>query len=269
MIAKARIVEHLGEAAVLLRRLVGEGLAGNDRAMVRMSGLQTAVRHAVGPIRPVDDLSIEVRAAGLDPIEFGRGAAAGDLDRASGGVGQARRHIPGRPGRRIHHREWAPVAPADTCGKTNAAGGAAYRRRRRARRPRHASGSRRRIEWPRGETARRHLVRTDREADRRRRPRSAGRGKRTAFDSVSAQQVAAKGDPVILVRPAIAAPHVTGFAAAAGILTTAGGRTAHAALVARQMGKPCVVACQRSQSTRRSARHASAPCRSPKATGSR
>jgi pyruvate,orthophosphate dikinase len=67
---------------------------------------------------------------------------------------------------------------------------------------------------------------------------------RTAFDSLSAEQFAAKGDPVILARPDTAAADVAGFAAAAGILTTAGGRTAHAALVARQMGKPCVVACQ-------------------------
>jgi len=66
---------------------------------------------------------------------------------------------------------------------------------------------------------------------------------RAAFDSASAQQLAAKGDAVILVRPDTAAADVAGFAAAAGILTTAGGRTAHAALVARQMGKPCVVAC--------------------------
>jgi len=66
---------------------------------------------------------------------------------------------------------------------------------------------------------------------------------RAAFDSASAQQLAAKGDAVILLRPDTAAADVAGFAAAAGILTTAGGRTAHAALVARQMGKPCVVAC--------------------------
>ena len=31
----------------------------------------------------------------------------------------------------------------------------------------------------------------------------------------------------------------------AGIVTAVGGRTAHAALVARQMGKPCVVGCDR------------------------
>src|SRR5208282_3773535 len=36
---------------------------------------------------------------------------------------------------------------------------------------------------------------------------------------------------------------VGGFAVAAGIVTAIGGRTAHAALVARQMGKPCIVGC--------------------------
>ena len=36
---------------------------------------------------------------------------------------------------------------------------------------------------------------------------------------------------------------VAGFAAASGILIAVGGRTAHAALVARQMGKPCIVGC--------------------------
>lgn len=36
---------------------------------------------------------------------------------------------------------------------------------------------------------------------------------------------------------------MAGFAVAAGIVTAVGARTAHAALVARQMGKPCVVGC--------------------------
>jgi pyruvate,orthophosphate dikinase len=38
---------------------------------------------------------------------------------------------------------------------------------------------------------------------------------------------------------------VAGFAASAGIVTAIGGRTAHAALVARQMGKPCIVGCSK------------------------
>ncbi|MFX4971142.1 PEP-utilizing enzyme, partial [Acinetobacter baumannii] len=36
---------------------------------------------------------------------------------------------------------------------------------------------------------------------------------------------------------------IAGFAAAAAIVTAVGARTAHASLVARQMGKPCIVGC--------------------------
>jgi pyruvate,orthophosphate dikinase len=64
-----------------------------------------------------------------------------------------------------------------------------------------------------------------------------------AFDSGSAERLAAAGDPVILMRPDTSTADVAGFAVAAGIVTAVGARTAHAALVARQMGKPCVVGC--------------------------
>ncbi len=66
---------------------------------------------------------------------------------------------------------------------------------------------------------------------------------RAAFDSVSAERLAASGEPVILVRPDTSTADVAGFAVSAGIVTAIGGRTAHAALVARQMGKPCIVGC--------------------------
>jgi pyruvate, orthophosphate dikinase len=67
---------------------------------------------------------------------------------------------------------------------------------------------------------------------------------RAAFDSTAAQRLAGDGTPVILVRPDTSTADVAGFSASAGILTRAGGRTAHAALVARQMGKPCIVGCE-------------------------
>jgi pyruvate,orthophosphate dikinase len=66
---------------------------------------------------------------------------------------------------------------------------------------------------------------------------------RAAFCSESAERVAAAGDPVILMRPDTSTADVRGFAVAAGIVTAVGARTAHAALIARQMGKPCVVGC--------------------------
>ena len=68
---------------------------------------------------------------------------------------------------------------------------------------------------------------------------------RAAFDSAAAEQLTGCGDPVILVRPDTNTGDVAGFAVSAGIVTAVGGRTAHAALVARQMGKPCVVGCDR------------------------
>jgi pyruvate,orthophosphate dikinase len=66
---------------------------------------------------------------------------------------------------------------------------------------------------------------------------------RAAFDSGSAARLAAGGDPVILVRPDTSTADVAGFAVSSGIVTAVGGRTAHAALVARQMAKPCIVGC--------------------------
>jgi pyruvate, orthophosphate dikinase len=66
---------------------------------------------------------------------------------------------------------------------------------------------------------------------------------RAAFSPESARRLAATGDPVILMRPDTSTADVAGFAVAAGIVTSVGARTAHAALVARQMGKPCIVGC--------------------------
>ena len=67
---------------------------------------------------------------------------------------------------------------------------------------------------------------------------------RTAFDSIRAKALAAAKEPVILVRHDTSTDDVAGFAASAGILTAIGGRTAHAAVVARQLGKVCLVGCR-------------------------
>ncbi len=66
---------------------------------------------------------------------------------------------------------------------------------------------------------------------------------RAAFDPESAVRLAASGDPIILVRNDTSTADVAGFAASVGIVTAVGGRTAHAALVARQLDKPCIVGC--------------------------
>jgi pyruvate,orthophosphate dikinase len=60
----------------------------------------------------------------------------------------------------------------------------------------------------------------------------------TAPDAVAAAEL---GRAVVLVRPFTEAEDVAGFHAAAGILTSEGGKASHAALVARGMGRPCVV----------------------------
>ena len=48
---------------------------------------------------------------------------------------------------------------------------------------------------------------------------------------------------MILVRDTTATDDIAGIAAAAGILTATGGRTSHAAVIARQLDKVCLVGC--------------------------
>jgi pyruvate,orthophosphate dikinase len=63
---------------------------------------------------------------------------------------------------------------------------------------------------------------------------------RAVFDSERAQQLAAGGERVILVRRETNPDDLPGMIAAQGILTSRGGKTSHAAVVARGMGKTCV-----------------------------
>jgi pyruvate,orthophosphate dikinase len=60
------------------------------------------------------------------------------------------------------------------------------------------------------------------------------------FNSDEAEMRAAKGEAVILVRVETSPEDIHGMHAAKGILTTRGGMTSHAAVVARGMGRPCV-----------------------------
>ncbi len=64
---------------------------------------------------------------------------------------------------------------------------------------------------------------------------------RIAFTASAAQQRRARGESVVLVRIETSPEDILGMQASAGILTARGGMTSHAALVARQMGKVCVV----------------------------
>ncbi len=68
-------------------------------------------------------------------------------------------------------------------------------------------------------------------------------GGRAVFTAEDAEAWAARGETVILVRAETSPEDVGGMHAAAGILTSRGGLTSHAAVVARGWGKCCVVGC--------------------------
>lgn len=67
---------------------------------------------------------------------------------------------------------------------------------------------------------------------------------KVVFDADEAEQLANNGERVILVSPETTPDDIHGMAAAQGVLTSRGGMTSHAAVVARGMGKPCVAGCE-------------------------
>ncbi|MCX8087590.1 MAG: pyruvate, phosphate dikinase [Rhodocyclaceae bacterium] len=64
------------------------------------------------------------------------------------------------------------------------------------------------------------------------------------FDADTAEALGLKGEKVILLREETKPEDIHGFFQAQGILTARGGKTSHAAVVARGMGKPCVSGCE-------------------------
>ena len=63
---------------------------------------------------------------------------------------------------------------------------------------------------------------------------------KAVFDAKRAEEMAAAGEKVVLVRPMTEPDDVGGMYASQGILTSRGGKTSHAAVVARGAGIPCV-----------------------------
>jgi pyruvate, orthophosphate dikinase len=63
---------------------------------------------------------------------------------------------------------------------------------------------------------------------------------KVVFSADEAESFAARGEAVILVRIETSPEDIHGMHAARGVLTTRGGMTSHAAVVARGMGRPCV-----------------------------
>jgi pyruvate,orthophosphate dikinase len=64
------------------------------------------------------------------------------------------------------------------------------------------------------------------------------------FDTDEAHSLGSSGEDVILVREETTPEDIHGMVAAKGVLTSRGGMTSHAAVVARGMGKPAVVGCE-------------------------
>ncbi|MEM4384488.1 MAG: pyruvate, phosphate dikinase, partial [Candidatus Caldarchaeum sp.] len=67
---------------------------------------------------------------------------------------------------------------------------------------------------------------------------------KVVFDTDEAAERGNKGEKIILVRPETTPEDIKGIIAAQGVLTSRGGMTSHAAVVARGMGKPAVVGCE-------------------------
>jgi pyruvate,orthophosphate dikinase len=67
---------------------------------------------------------------------------------------------------------------------------------------------------------------------------------RVALDAETAVEMSKKGERVILVRKETSPDDIHGMAASQGVLTARGGRTSHAAVVGRQMGKVCIVGAE-------------------------
>lgn len=63
------------------------------------------------------------------------------------------------------------------------------------------------------------------------------------FDAKTAEEASQRGEKVVLVRQETSPEDLAGMVAAEGIMTSRGGMTSHAAVVARGMGKCCVAGC--------------------------
>ncbi|MGI6308293.1 MAG: pyruvate, phosphate dikinase [Dethiobacteria bacterium] len=67
---------------------------------------------------------------------------------------------------------------------------------------------------------------------------------KVVFDANTAEKKSQEGEKVVLVRSETTPDDIHGIVAAEGVLTSRGGMTSHAAVVARGMGKPCISGCE-------------------------
>ena len=157
--------------------------------------------------------------------------------------GTARDALPGHAGRRVHDRARQAMDAADALRQADRQGGPQDRRRPRERRPYHKDEAVLRVDPSALDqllhptidpSAERDLLATGL-------PASPGAASgEIVFSPEEAEALKAQGRKVILVRVETSPEDIHGMHAAEGILTTRGGMTSHAAVVARGMGKPCV-----------------------------
>ena len=162
----------------------------------------------------------------------------------------AREALPRRPGPRVHDRARQALHAPDAERQADRGGGREDRRR--------TSSNEGVISQGRGARPDRAGARRPAPARpvrpggaRRRRPRiakglNASPGAavgRAVFDADTAVDWVGQGERVVLVRIETSPDDFHGMAVAQGILTARGGATSHAAVVARQIGKPCVAGC--------------------------
>ena len=205
MTEKTRIPDSLVERTLLLPSLVNLALAANDRIKYRFALLKTAQSHAEQPAARISSLRTERLAAGV---------LGSVLDQAVGGtqkldsdlyrmLGTPERSIAARAARQLR-RLFSIALEAMAIQRS-------------------ASDA-----FPIGWAI------------------PAGVGVASGpvvFSPEAAQRLGKRGMPPILVSTEIATRDIGGLAVASGILTATGGRTSHAAVVARQMGKVCLVGC--------------------------
>jgi pyruvate,orthophosphate dikinase len=179
----------------------------------------------------------------------------GGLQAAPRNQADAGEALQGHAGHRVHDRARHAVHAADPHRQAHRRGGGADRRR-------HGEGEAHRREdapscgIPAGDLTQLLLPSFDQPPTKKRRsadqghPRLAGRGDvgKLAFTAAEAVERAKEGENVLLVRKETSPRTSRACTAAAGILTSTGGRTSHAAVVACGWGKCCVVGAGESRS---------------------
>ena len=186
------------------------------------------------PDRPQDQPDADRHAGGLRRVRADRPAA--------------REALPRRPGPRVHDRARQALHAPDALGEADGRGRGQDRHRLRQRGPDHEEEALTRIEPAHVD----QLLRDQFDPAARAKATRIAKGLnaspgaavgRAVFDADTAVEWVGRGERVVLVRIETSPDDFHGMAVAQGILTARGGATSHAAVVARQIGKPCVAGC--------------------------